>query len=114
MPRTALLSFDVTSVLVFVAMGRSTHESGTSFAGFLETAAPFVIALVVGWTVTRAWRDPTGLVTGAGVVATTLVIGMLLRKVVWDDGTALSFVIVATAFLTLFLIGWRLVARRWA
>jgi hypothetical protein len=38
----------------------------------------------------------------------TLVIGMVLRSAVWDDGTAAAFVIVATAFLGLTLVGWRL------
>jgi hypothetical protein len=38
--------------------------------------------------------------------------GMLLRHFVFEDGTAVDFVLVATAFLTLFLVGWRLLARR--
>ncbi len=38
----------------------------------------------------------------------TLVAGMVLRNVVFGDGTATSFVIVAALFLALFLIGWRL------
>ncbi len=35
---------------------------------------------------------------------------MLLRRVL-GEGTALSFVIVATSVLTVLLLGWRLVAR---
>jgi hypothetical protein len=46
------------------------------------------------------------------VCAVTLVVGMVLRRVVFDDGTAWSFVVVATLFLALFLIGWRIVAHR--
>jgi hypothetical protein len=110
--RTSLLSLDLTSVLLFVAMGRATHETGTSLSGYLEVAAPFVIGLVVGWIATRAWREPLSIETGIGVLASTVVVGMLLRKVAWNDGIQLSFVLVATAFLALFLIGWRLVAER--
>jgi hypothetical protein len=110
--RTPLLSLDLTSVLVFVAMGRATHETGTSLSGYVEVAAPFVIGLVVGWIATRAWREPMSVRTGIGVLASTLTIGMLLRKLVWDGGIQVSFVLVATAFLTLFLVGWRLVAGR--
>ena len=33
---------------------------------------------------------------------------MLLRNLVFDDGTATAFVIVATLFLALFIVGWRL------
>lgn len=112
--RRSLLSLDVTSVLVFVGMGRATHESGSSFSGYVETAAPFLIGLLVGWLAMRVWRDPLGLVTGAGVVAYTVTVGMVLRSYIWDGGTAFSFVLVATAFLTLLLIGWRLVAKRFA
>ena len=37
-----------------------------------------------------------------------IVAGMLLRNLVFDDGTATAFVIVATLFLALFIVGWRL------
>ena len=39
----------------------------------------------------------------------TVLFGMLLRDVVFDDGTALSFVIVTAGFLGLTLVGWRAV-----
>jgi len=48
--------------------------------------------------------------TGLGVVVSTFVIGMVLRRFVFDDGTALSFLLVAAAFLTLFMVGWRMIA----
>ena len=43
-------------------------------------------------------------------MACTVVLGMVLRRVA-AEGTALSFVVVATAVLTVLLLGWRLVAR---
>lgn len=107
MKRPWTLSFDVTSVLVFVALGRRTHDSGTSITGALEVAAPFLIGMVLGWVVMRAWERPVAIRTGYGVLASTLVVGMLLRRFVWDDGTALTFVIVALAVLTAMLLGWR-------
>jgi hypothetical protein len=103
-----LLSYDVGSVLVFVVAGRSNHGAGESAAGILHTAGPFLISLVIGWAVTRAWEDPASLRVGAKILAVTVVLGMLLRRYVFDDGTQLSFVLVASAFLTLFLMGWRL------
>jgi hypothetical protein len=103
-----LLSFDTTSVVVFVLAGRSTHnQAGTT--GALRTEAPFLIALGIGWIVTRAWNDPASIRTGLGVVASTFAIGMVLRRLVFDDGTALSFVLVTAAFLTLTLMGWRMI-----
>jgi hypothetical protein len=43
----------------------------------------------------------------------TVVMGMVLRNLVFDRGTALAFIIVATVFLGITMFGWRaLVARR--
>jgi hypothetical protein len=43
----------------------------------------------------------------------TVVMGMVLRNVVFNRGTALAFIIVATVFLGATMLGWRaLLARR--
>lgn len=101
------VGIDVFSVTLFVAIGRREHERGSAIAGLIETAAPFLLALALAWVLLRAWRRPTDWRTGLGIWATTLVAGMVLRNVVFDDGTATAFVIVAAAFLALFLVGWR-------
>ena len=111
MPR-ALIGFDLVSVLAFVAIGRDTHDRAATFGGFIETAAPFLIAVVVGWTAARIWRAPLSLRAGATVAAVTVVVGMAARNLVFGDGTAASFVIVATIFLSGFILGWRLLAGR--
>ncbi|MDQ1425484.1 MAG: hypothetical protein QOD72_2982, partial [Acidimicrobiaceae bacterium] len=99
-------------VLVFVALGRTSHEEGQMLSGTLSVAAPFLIALALGWAVARAWRQPLALRTGVVVWITTVVAGMVLRHTVFDRGTALAFIIVATLFTGLFLLGWRAIARR--
>ncbi|MFI0357873.1 DUF3054 domain-containing protein [Actinomadura sp. 9N407] len=101
---------DVVLVLVFVAIGRRSHEEGLSLAGLAETAWPFLVGLAVGWAIMRAWREPEALPIGAGIWVTTVVCGMLLRTVS-GQGTALAFMIVATLFLGAVLLGWRLIAR---
>ncbi|NNC92346.1 MAG: DUF3054 domain-containing protein [Acidimicrobiia bacterium] len=103
-----LLSYDLVSVLVFVIAGRSNHGAEESATGILHTAGPFLIALAIGWLAARAWQDPASLQTGARVLAVTVVGGLVLRRFVFDDGTQLAFLLVAAAFLTLFLMGWRL------
>ena len=102
------LGIDVFSVTLFVAVGRREHERDSAVAGLIGTAAPFLLALVVAWLVLRAWRRPTDWRTGVGIWAITLVAGMVLRNLVFGDGTATSFIIVASLFLALFLVGWRL------
>lgn len=102
---------DVCCVLVFVAIGRSTHSEAAGIAGFATTAWPFLVGLGAGWAAGRAWRRPDALVPAGVVVwATTVAAGMVLR-VVSGQGTAAAFVIVALVFLAATLLGWRLVAR---
>ncbi|WP_413767672.1 DUF3054 domain-containing protein [Rhodococcus pyridinivorans] len=109
------LAVDVVLVVVFAALGRSSHDEVLDLVGLAGTAWPFLGGLTVGWFLT-AWlyRDkfdafaavPTGLL----VWVSTLVVGMLLRAVT-GQGTATAFIVVATIFLGVFLVGWRLVVR---
>ncbi len=99
---------DTAMVVLFVAAGRRTHDQDPGISGLVETAAPFLIALLVGWLVARAWRRPEAVVTGVVVSAVTLVLGMILRQYVFDRGTAVSFMVVAGLFLFATLVGWRL------
>ena len=103
---------DVAVVVAFVAIGRETHDEGNQLAALTETAAPFLLALAGGWLLARAWRAPTDLKRGTLVAVTTVIGGMALRRLVFSEGTAFSFILVATTFLCAGLIGWRAVASR--
>lgn len=105
-------ALDAASVLVFVTVGRRNHNEGMTVDGVMTVAAPFLIALVIGWLVSRAWRQPMNLRIGATIWASTIVFGLLLRNLVFDRGTATSFIIVATLFLGAVLLGWRAIAQR--
>lgn len=106
---------DIAAVLVFVAAGRRSHDVGGDVViGTLEVAAPFLLALGLGWLVARAWRHPYELGTGAVVWVVTVVVGMLLRRTIFDRGAAASFVLVATLVTGALLIGWRAVAGRFS
>jgi hypothetical protein len=99
---------DVLFVILFVALGRKSHdEGGNVVVGTLKVAAPFLIALAAGWLAARAWKSPTAPTTGMIIWVVTVVGGMVLRHFVFDRGTALPFIIVASAFTLLFLVGWR-------
>ncbi len=110
-PRTPFAAaIDTAIVVTFVAVGRRNHEEGAALAGVAGTAAPFLIALATAWIVWRVWLHPDEPGTGVRIWLTTVVLGMLLRNLVFGDGTATSFMIVATVFLGTFLVGWRAVA----
>ena len=102
---------DVIGIIVFVAIGRRNHDEGVAPTGVIETAAPFLIALLIGWLIARAWNEPLMTRTGTIIWVTTVALGMVLRKFVFDDGTATAFVIVATVFTGAVLNGWRLAIR---
>lgn len=108
---TVAAVLDTMFVVLFVAVGRRNHDEDPALSGTLFTAAPFLIGLAAGWLVARAWRAPFALLTGAVIWVTTITLGMVLRNVVFDRGTAASFVVVATLFTGACLLGWRLVAR---
>src|ERR1700742_452669 len=95
---------DIGCVLLFVVIGRASHTKGESLAGIASTSWPFLCGLGAGWLVSRAWRRPLAL-RPAGIAAWlgTVALGMVLR-VVAGQGTAVAFIIVALAFLGLFLL----------
>lgn len=94
---------DVVCVSAFVALGIRSHGEGASF---LQVAAPFLAALAVAWLVAAPLRAPESVKAGVVIWLVTLVGGMLLRRTM-GDGTAATFILVATTFLAVTLIGWR-------
>lgn len=101
--RAAIL--DTGLVVVFVLIGRVSHRE--NLLGTLNTLWPFLLGLAVGWTISRAWRHPSRILwTGVIVWVSTVIVGMLLRLLT-HQGVVMSFVIVATIVLCLFLLSWR-------
>jgi hypothetical protein len=109
--RARWLALDVVCVVVFVAIGRRSHDEG--LGGTVKVAAPFVIGLALGWALSctrHAWQRQADLASGVVIWLSTVVAGLVLRRTVFGRGTATAFVIVATVTLCLFLLGWRLIA----
>jgi hypothetical protein len=110
-PALTAAAADVACIVVFVALGRDSHGEALDLAGIAGVAAPFLLGLAAGWLVARAWRDPRAPRTGVRIWPVTVAVGMLLRHFLWSRGTAAAFVVVATIFLFVFLVGWRVIAR---
>ena len=106
-PELSLLWRDILAVVAFVIIGRRNHNEGSELAGIVKTVAPFLIALPFGWLFSGALREPYAGKSGIGTWLITLIGGMVLRKVVFDGGTATPFVIVAAVFLFLTMVLWR-------
>ena len=105
------LSLDIFSVLLFVAVGRRNHNESAGISGVIEVALPFLIALVCSWVVSRAWKKPDATKNGVVIWLVTVVLGLLLRNLIFDRGTATPFIIVATVVLGVLLVGRRLIFR---
>ncbi|MEI8149617.1 MAG: DUF3054 domain-containing protein [Actinomycetes bacterium] len=106
MKKSAYL-IDFISVLVFVTIGRHTHKDGNTVSGTFTTLWPFAVGLLIGWLlVSRTHRIATKKTSGLIIALSAVLVGMILR-VISGQGIALAFVIVATAFLSFCLVGWR-------
>jgi Protein of unknown function (DUF3054) len=101
---------DFLLVMAFVVIGRSSHDEGETALGIATTAWPFVSGLIIGWlSIVGVRWNFVELKSGAVIWVATVFVGMLLR-LSSDQGIAVSFVIVASIFLGLFLVGWRVLA----
>jgi FtsH-binding integral membrane protein len=114
MSRTALraFAFDALCILLMVVIGTRNHKTDTGISGILFVAAPFWIAMSLTHLAPLLQRknrqDPNPYM----VWGYTVVMGMLLRNMVFNRGTAAAFVIVATVFLGITMFGWRAVVAR--
>ncbi|MSO60356.1 MAG: DUF3054 domain-containing protein [Ilumatobacteraceae bacterium] len=104
--------YDMTCVLIMVLIGTRNHDQDTGVTGVLGVAAPFWIAVFIAWIMLRAHRSPRALSTGASIWVISVSMGMALRHFVWNRGTAVAFVVVATIFLGATMMGWRTIVRR--
>ncbi|WP_216637809.1 DUF3054 domain-containing protein [Actinoalloteichus hymeniacidonis] len=102
-------SVDVLAVLVFAFVGRRNHAEATDLGDVVTTAAPFLGGLALGWLATKAWREPTRLAVGVGVWAGVVLGGLAIRAITVGI-PPVSFALVTTAVLGVFLIGWRAAA----
>jgi len=110
-PAGAAGALDAAWLLVFVALGRTSHTEGLTVPGVLRTVWPFWVGLLIGWLVARAWRRPAALVpTGVLVWPVCVATAMVLREVS-GQGVAGAFIGVALAFVGLGLLGWRALSR---
>lgn len=106
--RWAMAMVDLVTLLIFVAIGRSTHDHGVQVFGVLSTLWPFAVGLAAGWLVIIS-RSEKGVSLRDGIIVCLVTVsgGMILR-VVAGQGTAVAFILVALGFLGALMLGWRI------
>jgi hypothetical protein len=114
--RLTALCLDIVVVLGFVALGRRSHSEGEALAGIAVVVAPFLVGLTIGWAAIWRGTRQDGWRAGFTVWASTVVVGLALRSLVFGRATPPAFMLVAAGFLAVGLLGWRMawrfVARR--
>lgn len=111
----AAAAVDAAIVVVFAGAGRRSHDESGGIASALGTAAPFLCALAVVWIAAvvlcrvrgRDEAQLLGVDAGVLIALGTVVLGMLARRLLWDRGTAVAFVVVTAAFFTALMGAWR-------
>lgn len=99
---------DAIAVFSFALIGSDFHGFTFDLLGILRVAMPFLIALGGGVLVLRAWRNPLSIVTGLALAVISLVVGMLMRHYLWNEGTARAFILVTGGYFIATMVGWRL------
>jgi hypothetical protein len=98
---------DVAVIVLFAALGRRNHGEGTAAAGVFVVAAPFLAGWTIAWFATRLYRAPGSAGRALVGLALALPVALVLRALT-GRGDAPAFVVVATVFLGVTLVG-----RRW-
>jgi hypothetical protein len=106
---------DLVCVVAFAAGGKSAHDESSTWWVIARIAWPFALACLLGWAylLRRRWDPRRWRPAGFAVLASTYVLGMVLR-LISGRGIAIGFLIVAAVFLSLTMLGWRFVAAAWA
>ena len=105
----AAVAADLVVLLVFVAIGRRTHHSGSDGAGFVGVLWPFAVGLAAGWLVTGLASAPLAWRRSVTAWLVTVGLGIALRVGVAGNAFKLSFTIVAFVFVGAGMLGWRAV-----
>ena len=103
---------DFAVLVLFVAIGRSSHHGPSGAGYFLRVLWPFALALLLGYAATRLVRAPLAWRRVAGTWAITTAVAEALRLGVQDRPWKPAFLVVATLFIGACMFGWRLVAAR--
>ena len=103
---------DLLVLVVFVLVGRGSHDEGSGLEGFLRVWWPFAVALVIATVASGSWRAPLEWRRAVVAWVVTVALGMVLRIAVQGRDFKPTFVVVTTVFVGAGMLGWRAVARR--
>src|SRR5699024_2000330 len=103
-----MLAIDAILIVIFAIIGISSHEGDLGPANIARVAVPFLLPYLV----LAATIKPTRLIhnifpAGVALWVLTLILGPILRIVLFQDTSAPAFILVTAAVLGIFLLGRR-------
>lgn len=106
-----LLAIDAVLIVIFAMIGISSHDGSLDPAGIARVAVPFLIPYLIlagGIKPTRFIHNifPMGVI----LWLCTVIFGPILRAALFNDTSALPFILVTAGVLALFLIGRRIIS----
>ena len=109
-----MFAADLLVLIVFVLVGRRSHDEGNGLEGFLRVWWPFAVGLMVATVLSGTWRAPLEWRRAIAAWLVTVALGMTLRVAVQGREFEPTFVIVTTVFVGAGMLGWRAVVRKLA
>ena len=103
---------DLLVLVVFVLVGRRSHDEGSGLEGFLRVWWPFAAGLVFATVVSGTWRAPLEWRRAIVSWVVTVASGMTLRIAVQGREFKPTFVIVTIVFVGAGMLGWRAIVRK--
>lgn len=108
---TWLLLLDAALIVIFAMIGISSHDGALDAASVARVAIPFLVPYFVLSLALKPRRFihnifPIGIVLWIA----TVILGPVLRAALFQDTSALAFVLVTAGVLALFLIGRRIIS----
>ncbi|HIY86012.1 MAG TPA: DUF3054 domain-containing protein [Candidatus Yaniella excrementavium] len=103
-----LLCIDAVLIVIFAIIGVSSHDGDLNFLNIARVALPFTLPYLVLSAIIKPGRLIHNVFpAGIALWLITVVLGLILRAILFDDSSALAFILVTTGVLGVFLLGRR-------
>jgi len=104
--RNAIAFVDLIVLVVFVVIGLHSHGHQETVRSIADVWAPFAVGSLVADTLVARRYQPATWIYGLCAAWVTVACAMVIRSAN-GQGTGVAFSIVATLFVSLFFVGWR-------
>lgn len=108
---TWLSLLDAVLIIIFAMIGISSHDGALDIASVARVAIPFLVPYLALSLALKPRRFIHNVFpVGIGLWIATVILGPVLRAALFQDSSALAFILVTAGVLALFLIGRRIIS----